>query len=108
MQINSLLKECGLNSYLYSLNLVLTDEHLKSYSGIKYVCMQGSMLRSKVLAQKLASTIYEIDTEISITKASINPDPSTNQGDTFGVPGGSLFVVKKFISKLHCQAGSLK
>lgn len=63
MQVNELLKECNINSYLYNLNLTLTDTGLEQFRDIKYVCMQGSTDRARDLAVKLAKEFLGIDPE---------------------------------------------
>lgn len=51
------------NNYLYSVDMLLNDETVKLFQGIKYVCMQGSSDRSKVLTRKLAKLILGIEDE---------------------------------------------
>jgi uridine phosphorylase len=61
MRINPLLKELN-ESFLYSLQLELTEDNLAKFADIKYVIMQGSSKRAAGLAKKLAQAISGIDT----------------------------------------------
>ncbi len=47
--------------YLYNLNLSLTPEILDMFRGIKYVCLQGSGIRAKALAQQLAKLTMGVE-----------------------------------------------
>lgn len=49
------------NHYLYNFNIVINAEIIDKFHGIKFVCMQGSGYRTKVLAQKLARIILKIN-----------------------------------------------
>lgn len=61
MKINHLLKDCQKKSYIYNLNFILSDAELDSMRGIKYVCMQGSVVRAKELARKLSGIFLNVD-----------------------------------------------
>lgn len=61
MIINELLKDCSLNSYLYNINLTLSEQQLEQFHGITYVCMQGSPERAKDFARKLAHTLLGLN-----------------------------------------------
>lgn len=60
MKINSQLNQIKEN-YSFHFGIALSDENLKKFAGITHVIMQGSTTRAKVLAQKLASEILNID-----------------------------------------------
>ena len=47
--------------YLYNLDLVLNDKLIDQFHGVKYVCMQGSSVRAKEFAGKLAHEMLNID-----------------------------------------------
>jgi len=59
MQVNALLDSYH-EKYLYLLELELTNEVVKKLSGIRYVLMQGSSTRAKILARKLAEHFLKI------------------------------------------------
>lgn len=61
MKINSSLIN-KMPDYLYGLNFHLSSKNLEKFRGIRYVLMQGSDLRAKHLAEKIAGTLSHIDT----------------------------------------------
>ncbi len=62
MKFNDLIKTTPNSAYLYNLDLTLNEQTLKKFHGIKYIIMQGSSVRSFVLAQKLAQLFLNINT----------------------------------------------
>lgn len=61
MIINEFLKDHSLNAYLYNINLTLSEKELEQFSGISYVCMQGSPVRAKDFAGKLARMLWGLN-----------------------------------------------
>ena len=61
MKINTLIKNFTPDTYLYNLNITLTNAILDKFRDIKYVIMQGSNYRAKDFAEKLANTLLNID-----------------------------------------------
>lgn len=63
MKINSLLINDveRRNDYVYNLDFALTDISLEQFRGIKHVCMQGSPIRAKEFAKKLAEVFLNTD-----------------------------------------------
>ncbi|MCX8514060.1 MAG: hypothetical protein ORN24_00660 [Burkholderiales bacterium] len=62
MKINPNLAKIGLNGfYIKAFKLLLNQNIIQQYSGIKLVCMQGSIDRARILAQKLAAQFLQIN-----------------------------------------------
>jgi uridine phosphorylase len=62
MKINPNLVKTGLNGfYIKAFKMLLNENIIKQYKGIKLICMQGSSDRAKVLAQKLADEFFNIN-----------------------------------------------
>lgn len=72
MEINNLIQRDDVDPYLYNLNITMTDENIKKFCGIKYVCMQGSPVRAKEFARKITAQILKIDMDffepVNLTK----------------------------------------
>ncbi len=62
MKLNKLLSKSS-DTYLYNFDLVIDKQILDNFSNAKYIFMQGSMVRAKVFATKLAAQILNIDPE---------------------------------------------
>lgn len=60
MKINNLIKALD-KVYLYNFNMIITEQLISEFKGIKYVCMQGSSNRSLEFALKLAKEFLRID-----------------------------------------------
>lgn len=48
-------------AYLYNFDIFMTPEIINKFRGVKYILMQGSSYRTKILAQKLAKLILDIE-----------------------------------------------
>jgi uridine phosphorylase len=111
MKINKLLQEHK-TPYLYNFDLTINDELLDRFRGIKFICMQGSSVRARALAKKLA--IKFVDTDINYFEP-LNMTPNAQfhcyrVGDILSVSHGmgntSILTLLHSISKIMYFAGN--
>jgi uridine phosphorylase len=114
MEVNHLLDAHMDGHHLYNFGLMLTERELKKFKGIKYVCMQGSGIRTFVLSKLLAEHLSEIN-EVYFTPMNLFTSSrftAYRVGDillvSHGMGSTSILTLLHNLTKLMYYAGNLE